>query len=154
MKLRFGTARHGWLTTTLELDDGPRVFDVSYLPYDFVGELVAALHGVLDGPGEHVARICEEPAEHEWRFRASDPSALVLEVVTHGDGRRGKGQVQARVWGPPMDIVLPLWRGLRELASRAGAEGWHKHWSQPFPHAALDRLTERIEHLRAGAEQG
>jgi len=41
MKLRFGRARHGWLPTTLELDEDTLSFDVSYLPYDFVGELVA-----------------------------------------------------------------------------------------------------------------
>ena len=149
MKLRFGKAHHGWLVTTLELDDGaPLVFDVSHIPYDFVGELVAALSGVLDGPGEHTARICEEPTEHDWRFRAWDPSAVLFEVVTYRGGRGGKGEIEARVSGAPRDIVLPLWRGLRELAGRAREENYRKHWSQPFPHDALDRLTERIEHAR------
>ncbi|HEX6039307.1 hypothetical protein [Longimicrobium sp.] len=150
MNLRFGRARNGWLPTTLELDGGETLsFYVSYLPYDFVSELVAALAGVLDGPGEHVARICEEPTEHAWRFRAFDPSAVILEIITFHDVRERRGNVVARAWGSPMDVVLPLWRGLRELASRAGAEGWHKHWSEPFPADALDRLTERIEAARA-----
>jgi hypothetical protein len=148
MKLRFGKANHGWLPTTLELEGETLVFDVSYLPYDFVGELVAALSGVLDGPGEHVARICEEPAEHDWRFRSFDHSAVTFEVVTYRDGRGGKGEVEARVWGTPLDVVLPLWRGLRELSGRARAEGWRSHWSAPFPFDALDRLTERVENAR------
>jgi hypothetical protein len=149
MKLQFGKADHGWLPTMLELDDGPLVFDVSYMPYDFVGELVAALSGVLEGPGEYVARICEEPAEHDWRFRSFDGSAVVFEVVTYAYGRGKKGEVVAKAWGTPLEIVLPLWGGLRELSSRASEEGYGRNWSAPFPSDALDRLAERIERARA-----
>lgn len=149
MKLQFGKARHGWLLATLEIDDkGALAFDVSHIPYDFVGELVAALSGVLDGPGEYVARICEEPAEHDWRFRASDGSAVVFEVVTYAQGRGKKSEVVARAWGTPLEIVLPLWRGLQELSGRASAEGYRKNWSAPFPSDALDQLTERVEQAR------
>jgi hypothetical protein len=149
MKLQFGKANHGWLPTTLEVDDdGPLAFDISYIPYDFVGELVAALSGVLDGPGEYVARICEEPTEHDWRFRAFDRSGVVFEVVTYRDGRGKKGEVAAKVWGTPLEVVLPLWRGLRELSGRARAEGYGRNWSAPFPFDALDRLTERVEQAR------
>lgn len=151
MKLRFGRARNGWLPTTLEMEGQMLAFDVSWLPYDFVGELVDALAGVLNGPGEHVARMCEEPTEHAWRFRAFDASAVTLEIVTfhRGLGRGGAGEVVTRTWGAPIEIVLPLWSGLQELAGRAGAEGWHKHWSEPFPFDALERLTERVEQARA-----
>lgn len=148
MKLQFGKARHGWLPATLEFDDETLAFDVSYLPHDFVGELVAALAGVLDGPGEYVARMCEEPTEHDWRFRSFDPSAVVFEVVTYPDGRGGGGEVVARTWGTPLDVVLPLLEGLRELAARARAERFRANWSAPFPSDALDRLGERVE--RAG----
>jgi hypothetical protein len=103
---------------------------------------------VLHGPGEYVARICEEPTEHDWRFRSFDPSAVVFEVVTYRDGRGGRGEAAARTWGAPLDVVLPFWRGLRELSSRAGAERFRANWSAPFPFDALDRLSERIE--RAG----
>jgi hypothetical protein len=150
MRLQFGKAHHGWLPMTLELDGGETLaFAQSSLPYDVIGELVAALSGVLEGPGEHAARMCEEPTEHEWRFRAFDTSAATFEVVTWSDGRGGKGEVVARAWGSPIEIVLPLWRGLRELAGRARAEGWRSHWSTPFPFDALDRLTERVEQARA-----
>lgn len=151
MRLQFGEARHGWLPTTLELDGETLHFDVSYVPYDFIIELVWALSGVLGGPGEYVARICEEPTEHDWRFRSSDASAVVFEVVTYRTGQRGKGkaEVVAETWGAPLDIVLPFWRGLQELASRTRAEGFQSHWSYPFPVEALDRLTERVKHARA-----
>lgn len=152
MKLRFGKAHHGWLPTVLEVDGDELAFDVSYLPYDFLGELVAALSGVLDGPGEYVARICEEPAEHDWRFRSFDRSAVVFEVVSYPGPRGGKGGVVARQWGTPLEVVLPFWRGLRELASRMQAERFRANWSQPFPSDALDRLTARIGNSRAPVE--
>ena len=87
--------------------------------------------------------------EHDWRFRAFDPSAVVFEVVTCAYGRGRKGEVVATVWGTPLEVVLPLWRGLRELSGRARAEGWRSHWRAPFPSDALDRLTERVEQARA-----
>jgi hypothetical protein len=146
MKLRFGKAHHGWLMAVLEVDGEELAFDVSYLPYDFLGELVAALSGVLEGPGEYVARLCEEPAEHDWRFRSFDRTAVVFEVVSYPGQRGGKGEVVTRQWGTPLEIVLPLWRGLRELSSRTHAERFRANWSQPFPSDALDRLTARIEH--------
>ena len=151
MTLRFGKARHGWLPTVLEVEGREILFDVSYMPYDFVSELVAALSGVLDAPGEYVARICEEPPEHDWRFESSDRSAVSFRIVSYRTGRstKAEAEVTAEVWGAPLDIVLPFWRGLRELASRARAEGFRSHWIDPFPFEALDRLTERIEHARA-----
>jgi len=149
MKLQFGKADHGWLPTTLELEDRTLAFDVSYLPYDFVGELTRALLGVLTAPGEYVARICEEPTEHLWRFRSSDPSAVVFEVVTCLGRRSDRGEVTAELRGPPLDIVLPLWRGLQELQSRARREGYNSHWSRPFPFDALAQLTEGVEKARA-----
>lgn len=148
MKLRFGKARHGWLPAILELEGETLAFDVSYLPHDFVAELVAALAGVLDGPGEHVARMCEEPTEHDWRFRSFDASSVVFEVVTYYEGRGGKGEVVARTWGAPLDVVLPLLEGLRELAGRAQAERFRANWSAPFPSDAVERLGERAK--RAG----
>lgn len=155
IRLQFGRARNGWLPATLDLDDrGTLAFDVSYLPNDFVGELVAALLGVLGGPGEHVARLCEEPAEHEWRFRSFDPSAVVFQVVTYRDGRGGRGEVEAENWGAPLDVVLPLWEGLCELGERARKENYRANWSAPFPFEALDRLTERVEHARANLPAG
>ena len=156
MKLRFGKARHGWLPTVLETDGEELLFDVSYMPYDFVGELVTALSGVLDAPGEYVARICEEPPEHDWRFESSDASAVSFRIVSYPKGRRTKSEaeVTAETWGAPLDIVLPFWRGLRELASRARDEAFGSHWNEPFPFEALERLTVRVEQARSAGGAG
>ena len=150
MKLRFGKAHRGWLPTVLEVEGQELRFDVSYIPYDFVSELVAALSGVLGDPGEHVARICEEPSEHDWRFQSSDSSAVSFRVVSYPSGRRtrSEAEVRAETWGAPLEIVLPFWRGLQELASRVRAEGYRSHWREPFPFNALDRLTDRVQRAR------
>ena len=92
--------------------------------------------------------MCEEPAEYDWRFRTFDPSAATFEVVLYPDGRRARGEAVADAWGSPLDVVLPFWRGLRELESRAAEERYRVHWSEPFPHDALARLTERVERAR------
>lgn len=147
MTLRFGTPRHGWLPLTLEADGRSLAFDASHTPTDFVAGLIAALSATLDSSAESVARLHEEPHSHDWRFR-SDAGRTVFEVVSWPDGRRmvGGGEVRCRVDGPTLAVVLPLWRGLRELASRADAFG--AHWREPFPSDALDRLTARIDRLR------
>ena len=151
MKLRFGKARHGWLPTALETDGGDLAFVVSHVPYDFPAELVAALSGVLSAPGEHVARLNEEPTEYDWRFQSEDESATAFEVVRYPSGRRTEteAEVLLTVTGAPLDIVLPFWRGLREFASRVRVEGYGSHWNEPFPFEALARLTERVDRARA-----
>ena len=156
MTLRFGQARHGWLPTTLETDVGDLAFVSSHVPYDFPAELVAALSGVLSAPGEYVARLNEEPPECDWRFRSEDGSALTFEVVRYRSGLRtaGAGEVVLTVGGAALDIVLPFWRGLRELASRARDEAFGSHWNEPFPFEALERLTVRVEQARSAGGAG
>ncbi len=109
------------------------------------------MSGVLDAPGEYVARICEEPTEFDWRFRSSDASAVTFDVVRYRTGRRTEAEpeVVADVRGTPLDIVRPLWRGLREVASRAHVEAFRSHWGERFPHDAIGRLTEQIEQSEA-----
>ena len=134
----------------MEIDEQELVFNVSCVPYDFVVELVAALSGVLSVPGEYVARFSEEPTEYEWRFQSADASVSFRVVNYRSDQRtKGKTELRAETRGETLEIVLPLWRGLQELASRARADEYRTHWGRPFPFDALDRLTERVEHARA-----
>ena len=151
MTLRFGSARHGWLPTTLSVESRDLVFDISHVPYDFPSELVAALSGVLAAPGEYVARVNEEPTEYDWRFQSVAGSVATFEVVRYASGHRTEeeAEVVSTVDAAPLDIALPLWRGLRELASRARDEAFGVHWNEPFPFEALDRLTARVKQVQA-----
>lgn len=149
MKLMFGRAKHGWLPAELEADDVLFQFDISYLPNDFLLELTEALRFVLHQPGERVAILSQEPVETEWRFyRIQD--AVVFSLVDFADSSRlkGSGKKLLERTGYPLEIVLPLWRGLRELAGRKFKEGfsthWTHHWAHPFPSESLDALSEAV----------
>ena len=149
MKLRFGTAKNGWLPAELEADGERFAFDISYLPNDFLLELVEALIKVLREPGEWKACLSQEPVEVEWRFyRIQD--GVVFSLVEYPGSSRTKGTETTifEASGYPIEIVLPLWRGLRELRGRKFKESfathWRQHWSHPFPDQALDKLSEAI----------
>jgi len=133
-------------------------FDISYLPNDFLLELTEALHFILRQPGERLAILSEEPVETEWRFfRIQD--AVVFSLVEYPDSKRlkGKGKKLFEQTGFPLDIVLPLWRGLRELAGRKIKEGfwthWTHHWAHPFPLESLEALSEAISIARVEAKE-
>lgn len=153
MKLKFGTAKNGWLPAELEADGDHFAFDVSYIPNDFLLELVEALHHILKESGEWFACLSQEPVEVEWRFyRIQD--GVVFTLVEHPDSKRNKGTgtTMLEMTGSPLEIALPLWRGLRELAGRKIKEGFNTHWTQnwahPFPERALDTLSEKIDNAK------
>ena len=149
LKLRFETAKNGWLPAELEAGGERFNFDISYTPNDFLLELVEALNHILNSAGEWHACLPQEPVEVEWRFyRIQD--AVVFSLVEFPDSKRKKGTGK-RIYetsGSPIEIALPLWRGLRELAGRKFKEGFHTHWTQnwshPFPERALDALSDRL----------
>ena len=145
LRLKFGSAKHGWLPLTLELENKKLEFCLSYMPNDFLLELTEALVGTLQNEGTHVATLPEEPAESEWIFyRVQDQ--LVFSIVQHSDHRRirNKSAKLLECWGTPIEVVVPLWRGLRELDSRKLKEGFKQSWSFDFPSDALNRLTSQI----------
>lgn len=153
MKLRFGTAKNGWLPAELEADAGRFAFDISYLPNDFLLELVEALTGLLRGAGEWRACLPQEPVEVEWRFFRIQDGCVFSLVEFPGSGRtKGSGTKIFEFSGYPLDIVLPIWRGIRELRGRKFKEGfgthWRHHWAHPFPDQALDALTAAIAAAR------
>lgn len=150
MKLRFGTARNGWLPAELEANAGRFAFDISYLPNDFLLELIEALTGLLRGAGEWRACLPQEPVEVEWRFfRIQDGCVFSLVEFPGSERTKGSGAKIFEFSGYPLEIVLPIWRGIRELRGRKFKEGfgthWRHHWAHPFPDQALDALTAAIE---------
>jgi|GEM_PF-1542222 len=157
MKLRFGTARNGWLPAELEADEERLAFDISYLPNDFLLELVEALINLLREPGEWRACLPQEPVEVEWRFYRIQDGAVFTLVEYPGSSRtKGTGTKVFEASGYPLEIALPLWRGLRELRGRKFKESfgthWRQHWAHPFPDQALDTLSEAIANAKEQTE--
>ena len=76
---------------------------------------------------------------YDWTFERVQDN-VVFSIVQYRDyahrGGDGKQLVEAR--GRAMDIVLPFWRGLRELSSRYIEDGYYReHWRRDFPSQAL-----------------
>jgi hypothetical protein len=134
----------------LEVDGATIEQAVSYMPNDFLLELTEALLHVLRGPGEWVACMNQEPGEIEWRFfRVQD--GVVLSLVAFPDQKRikGTGEKIFECSGYPLDIVLPLWRGLSELSTRHKEEHFRKHWCHPFPESEICRLSDAVKQVEA-----
>jgi hypothetical protein len=149
MKLRFGTAKNGWLPAELEAGDEKFAFDISYVPNDFLLELVEALIKLLRGPGDWRACLPQEPVEVEWRFYRIQDGAVFFLVEYPGSSRaKGTGTKVFESCGDPLEIALPLWRGFRELRGRKFKESfgthWRQNWVHPFPDQAIDALSDMI----------
>jgi hypothetical protein len=153
MKLQFGTAKNGWLPLEFEAGDKHLAFDISYLPNDFLLELTEALINLLHEPGEWHACLPQEPMEVEWRFYRIQDGAVFSLIEFPGSSRtKGTGTKIYESSGYPLEIALPIWRGLRELRGRKFKESfgthWRQNWAHPFPDQALDRLSESIANAK------
>ena len=149
LRLKFGTAKHGWLPAVLEIDACPHVFSISYLPRDFLRDLVDALSRAASYEGPYTATICEEPTESDWTFRRIQ-DCVVFSVIEHPGHQRTKGigKKIVETSGSVGEILLPVWRGLRELESRRLKEHFKAHWSNAFPVTELERLTDQLERFK------
>ncbi|MEM1054222.1 MAG: hypothetical protein AAGI52_01745 [Bacteroidota bacterium] len=150
LRLRFGTAQHGWLPVLLEVEGQTHAFQASHVPFDFVGEVTEAASVFLSTGADTLARMSEEPGMIDWRF-GSEGERAVLRIVTFSSGTRteAEGVVTAEVFGSSLGLVVPVWRALRDLESRVEDEDYRLHWGEPFPSEALARLTTRIEAARS-----
>lgn len=153
MKLRFETAKNGWLPAKLEAEGEEFAFDISYLPNDFLIELIEALLHLLKEPGEWLACLPQEPTAVEWRFyRIQDAAVFSLVQFPGSERQKGTGKKIFEMTGTPLEIVLPLWRGLCELHGRRPKEGfsthWTQHWAHPFPERSLDALSAAIANVK------
>ncbi len=150
VKLRFGVAKNGWLPVLLEIGKHVHTFDASYLPNDFLVDLTNALVDVLTRDGTYEAVLHEEPTENVWQFfRIQDE--VVFTIVRYASHRRSgiRPDKLFEIYGSPTEVALPLWRGLKELASRRLKDNFKQNWSRAFPVSELDRLEERINDAKS-----
>ncbi|YCM45564.1 hypothetical protein V2O64_05980 [Verrucomicrobiaceae bacterium 227] len=154
MKLRFGTVKNGWLSAELKSDAGQFGFNISYIPNDFHLELVEALVMMLRASGEWRACSPQEPVEVEWRFcRIQDGGVFTLVEYPGSKRTKGTGKKIYEMTGSPLEIALPLWRGLRELRGRKFKESFATHWRQNWGHAFPDQALDLLSVAVAKAKQ-
>lgn len=149
IKLVFGRAKNGWLLVELRSGDKLLYFDASYMPTDFVEELTNALLGILHGPGEFAARLNEEPAESEWQFyRIQEAATFCIMQYPNDSRQKNQGEKLIETYGTPLEVVLPFWRGLRELGNRRLKDNYKAHWSAAFPQKKVELLTEMVNQAK------
>ncbi len=141
----FEGPRHGWLFFHLDLIGmGEFVCRASHVPNDFLGELVAALCGVLKRKRSTSAAAHGEPATFEFRFsrppRKKDVRFELVGFPTF-DGRGSAEGEPVLALGPNGDAVCRAfcW-GLRQLQAQVTPEAYRAEMEFPFPAAGVAEL--------------
>jgi hypothetical protein len=142
----FEGPRHGWLFFHLELIGmGEFVCRASHIPNDFLGELVAALCGILKRKQSTVAASHGEPISFEFRFSRQPRTKQVrFELVGFPsfDGRDAIEGEPVLALGPNGDAVCRAFCfGLRQLESLVSEEAYQAQMECPFPTAGIAELS-------------
>jgi hypothetical protein len=139
----------GWLTVALEAPGQRYEFSPSHVPYDSVSLLASGMLAVLEGR-EAVVPWNDEPAVHEFHLSGSASAVHLTVFAVHA---RAHSQVERTavfsLQGTADDVLLPLWRALRELQSRFSPEEYHRRWREPFPAAEVTELGRRLRTARS-----
>lgn len=137
-RLRFGAPRANWIP--LGVASESIAFDelVSAAPADpLAGIARAALAAAQGQPGSTV--LYAGPEEYVLSF-APWTGGVQLDIVRWPDHGRepGAGARVFRKRGGVETVLVPVWRGLRELGGRWPATP--SYWRSPFPQEAVARL--------------
>jgi hypothetical protein len=148
LHVSFDDPNHGWIGITVRTDDDPAdahsfTDSMSYTPFDSFWELVTALNLLAAGGNVAVAaNWFSQPTRHEFRFaRVEDVCSLQILTFTEFV-HQPTARLTAR--GTFREICRPFWKALRDLQTRFPKDELERRWHRPFPHAELDRLTQRV----------
>ena len=157
IRVRFGTAKNGWLPVLISTFDSKIEYAASYVPKDIVLSLTEVLLEIAES---HTAIsrsvvLFHEPAESEIHFIWSGPisDSLSLQVLEFPDHLRtkGPGQAQLSFQNKRGAILLSFWRALRDLESRVEQESFETQWRHTFPSKELSLLTSAIDAIQHGS---
>lgn len=148
-RVRFEGPRHGWLFIHLDLIGmGEFVCRASFVPNDFLGELVAALLTVMTDGGSAAAASHGEPDTFEFRFTGTqDRSDMRMELVAFPsfDGRESaEGDPVLSLSGAGDQVCRGFVWGLRQLQSEVTAEKYQAEMEYPFPTTGIAKLSELL----------
>lgn len=137
VSLSFDYPTSGWLPMRLVIGDTVLNLEPSDVPNNAVEELYDALAATAAGRGGGVWWH-EEPSGHwmELSATADDQVRLRLWFRAHADDLPGR--LVAECQGSRRDVLLPLWRGLRQFASFELSErAWSATLYADFPARVL-----------------
>lgn len=143
LKAKFSKPSDGWITFDLATSEAAHCFRVSYVPNDFLSELLSALILVVNGvEGKALANL--EPTLVEFNFAPTEHGEVVFRVVENGD-QKTVSQILLVHSGTMASVVLPLWRAVRKLQSEISLEEYRVAMRREFPVEKLNKLSELLK---------
>lgn len=144
MKFKLGRPEHGWVHVLVEVNSDQFEFEASDVPLDPIVELINAIRTVAAGRSACVWWHLEPDG---WYFELEPTGDMVIfRLLFAPDSDESKAELRAEVTESKSQILLPLWRGLREFESYAAVD---PHWPDLEP-GLVGALREKIENTSAG----
>ncbi len=138
LRIRFGAPRSNWIP--LGVSSRSIAFDevLSSVPSDPLRGIADAALAAAGGQSGGCV-LFAGPEEYALAFQPA-ARGIRLEIVRWPDHRReeGRGALVFQATGSPATVLVPVWRGLRELGGRWPAEP--DFWRAPFPEETVARL--------------
>lgn len=143
VRVQFGMVMAGWLPVTIHAAQQTTVFVASYAPDDSLQHLIDSLIVLLTADGTTCVTWYAEPTEYDFTFTRTN-QAVHFTIIEFENTRRDRDRGQ-RLFD--LDTATPIlvhafWRALRDVQTR---EAFEQQWHRPFPHAAMEQLTSRLQ---------
>jgi hypothetical protein len=143
LKCKFGVPDHGWLQLNLSVDGFDLDIEISDVPLNSIDALVSALDCTFDGLEAEVW-LHLEPASYYLCFvpLAADKLRLSIEFSERETQARVRRNTLFERVGTTREIILPLWRAIKEFES-------HSYNEPAWPECnavKLAQLEKRIKH--------
>ncbi|GMV31195.1 MAG: hypothetical protein AMXMBFR59_33200 [Rhodanobacteraceae bacterium] len=143
VSLRFSPPRAGWMAVRLAVDESVLKFDVSDVPNNVIEELFDAVAATAAGRGGTVWWH-DEPAGYWLELATADDDRVRLRLWHREYEADRPGRELLDITGCRRELLLPLWRGLRQFASYScEASDWTASFVEDFPLRIL-RLRDAI----------
>ena len=125
LKISIGNLEHGWFPITVTTESDELLIDASDVPIDPIIQLVEATEKCLFNNFESEAWMHLEPNYYKWQFV---PSGNIVNLtinyveenysVSSPDNKVEKSQLVLTWSGEKKALLLSVWRGVKEFASR------------------------------------
>lgn len=142
VRIWFEPPRHGWLFPHVVLvGSGEFVCRASDVENDFLGDLVQALRGILNGSEPTRAAAFAEPQTFEFRFTRGEGGNVRCDVVAYNRFAAPSAEEPILTIAADGDGVCRAFCfGIRELHRSVPAEAYQASYTHPFPTETLAAL--------------
>jgi hypothetical protein len=139
LKLSFAEPRNGWVLVSLSVGAKEIEFSASDVPNNPIEELVSAVFDVF-GNREATVWWHLEPGGYYFEFSPAQDQLQLRVLFAEGSHRGQRRTEVASVRGSKPEILLPLWRALRQFQSFGAVE---PHWPE-VRYGMLETFGERL----------